>query len=338
MNNYFARLVPVVYEHAAAFLGRSPWEVGYSADLLVQAHEAAWKEYHHSPLTVGIDVYNLEAECYGARVEKPEGNEVPSIKDFILGSCEEIEKLSFFDPLKSGRFPLIFQAAKALREKLPSVDIRIPLGGPFSIASNLVGFDTLLVEAFSEPEMVRQALLHLAEGQLRIASIAKTEGFDITFFESAATPPLLSPELFESVELPALKHVLEGVGELFAHRPSFIMGGNTFPVLAYVLACNPGFIICPGETDQAAFMEAVKTHRDLSVRINMKVETVANGSEEELFQEAKRVFHLALGRNPLLIGTGVLPYNVPPSRVHRIEAFVKQCMEEQRDRDGFRGA
>ena len=332
MNSPLVQVVPVVYEHAAAFVGKSPWEVGYSADLLVQAHEAAWKEYRHSPLTVGIDVYNLEAECYGARVEKPEGNEVPSIKEFPLSSCEEIEKLSLFDPLRSGRFPLIFQAAKMLRKKLPSMDIRIPLGGPFSIASNLVGFDTLLVEAFSEPEMVRRALLHLAEGQLKIASTAKTEGFDVTFFESAATPPLLSPELFETVELPALKRIMEGTGALFPHRPSFIMGGNTFPVLQYVLECNPGFIICPGETDQAAFMEAVKPRRDLAVRINMKVEIVANGSEEELFQETKRVFRLALGRNPMLIGTGVLPYNVPPSRVHRIEEFVAQCLEELQGR------
>jgi hypothetical protein len=34
----------------------------------------------------------------------------------------------------------------------------------------------------------------------------------------------------------------------------------------------------------------------------------------------------------MLIGTGVLPYNVPPSRVHRIEEFVAQCLEELQGR------
>lgn len=331
MKNSMIQLVPVVYEHAAAFLGKSPWEVGYSADLMAQAHIAAWKEYRHSPITVGIDVYNLEAECYGARLEKPEGNEVPSIKDFPFQSCEDIIRLPLFDPLKAGRFPLVFEAARRIRQAIPEEDIRIPVGGPFSIASNLIGFEALLVEAFSEPDKVREALLHLAEGQLRIAQAARTEGFDLVFFESAATPPLLSPELFQIVELPALKRVMDGTGELYGHRPSFIMGGNTFPVLSYVLECRPSFIICPGETDQEAFMEYLKPMQDLRVRVNMKVETVARASEEDLFQETRRVFFLTQGRNPRLIGTGVLPYTVSPSRVHQLETFVERCIHEERN-------
>jgi uroporphyrinogen-III decarboxylase len=331
MKTHSTLLVPVVYEHAAAFLGKSPWEVGHSADLMARAHIKAWKEYRHSPITVGIDVYNLEAECYGARVEKPEGTEVPSIKEFPFQSVEEILRLPLFDPLQTGRFPLVFQAARTVRETIPDVDVRIPLGGPFSIASNLVGFETLLVGAFSEPDQVREALLHLAEGQLRIAQVARSEGFGITFFESAATPPLLSPELFQQVELPALKRVIEGTGELYGQRPPFIMGGNTFPVLPYVLECRPSFLICPGETDQKAFMEYLKPIQDILVRVNMVVEIVANGSEEDLFQETRRVFLLTRGRNPRLIGTGVLPYNVNPDRVHLMEEFVERCVREEQD-------
>ena len=69
---------PVVYEHAAKFIGRSPWEVSRSADLLVEAHAAAYAVYRHTPVVAGIDVYNVEAEAYGAVVGASRGNEVPS--------------------------------------------------------------------------------------------------------------------------------------------------------------------------------------------------------------------------------------------------------------------
>ncbi|MFQ3621778.1 MAG: uroporphyrinogen decarboxylase family protein, partial [Spirochaetales bacterium] len=326
MGNKNIHLVPVVYEHAAAFVGKTPWEVAYNSKLLAKAHEAAWKEYHHPSITVGIDVYNLEAECYGAKVERPEGMEVPSIKEYPYQSCEEISQLPFFDPEKAGRFPLIFEAAETLRKTLGDIDLRVPLGGPFSIASNLIGFENLLIETISDPATVKSTLIHLAEGQLHIARAGKERGFGVTFFESAATPPLLSPELFREVELPALQVVMEGTAAMYSERPVFIMGGDTLPVLPDVLACKPSFIICPGETDQVAFMDYMKAHREVRVRINMVVEIVAHGSEEELWQECKRVFEIAKDFDPLLIGTGVLPYNVSPSRVHLLEQFVKELL------------
>jgi hypothetical protein len=68
---------PVVYEHAAKFIGRRPWEVSRSADLLVEAHAAAYGVYRHAPIVAGIDVYNVEAEAYGAVVGASRENEVP---------------------------------------------------------------------------------------------------------------------------------------------------------------------------------------------------------------------------------------------------------------------
>jgi len=60
---------PAVYEHAARFVGRTPAEVSGDAELLFQAHRGAYLEYRHQPIAVGIDIYNLEAEAYGDKVE-----------------------------------------------------------------------------------------------------------------------------------------------------------------------------------------------------------------------------------------------------------------------------
>ena len=68
---------PVVYEHAARFVGRTPWEASRDPELMFAGHRAAYLEYRHQVIAVGIDIYNLEAEAYGARVEADAGRRHP---------------------------------------------------------------------------------------------------------------------------------------------------------------------------------------------------------------------------------------------------------------------
>ena len=75
---------PAVYEHAARFVERSPSEVSRDAELLYQAHRGAYLEYHHQPIAVGIDIYNLEAEAYGAKVEQMDGDAIPAVHQPLL--------------------------------------------------------------------------------------------------------------------------------------------------------------------------------------------------------------------------------------------------------------
>ncbi len=84
---------PVVYEHAAKFIGRTPWEVSRSADLLVEAHAAAYAVYRHTPVVAGIDVYNVEAEAYGAVVGASQGNEVPSVTGQLCRNAADVCRL-----------------------------------------------------------------------------------------------------------------------------------------------------------------------------------------------------------------------------------------------------
>jgi hypothetical protein len=59
---------PSVYEHAARVIGRTPGEVSRDGVLLSKGHIEAYRLYRHRPIVVGIDIYDLEAEAYGATV------------------------------------------------------------------------------------------------------------------------------------------------------------------------------------------------------------------------------------------------------------------------------
>ncbi|MHC4363221.1 MAG: uroporphyrinogen decarboxylase family protein, partial [Planctomycetota bacterium] len=62
---------PAIYEHMAKLVGRSPSEVSRSAGLLEQAVLAEYETYAPDMLTVGIDIYNVEAEALGSEVAFP---------------------------------------------------------------------------------------------------------------------------------------------------------------------------------------------------------------------------------------------------------------------------
>lgn len=314
---------PAVYEHAARFVGRTPWEVSRDAELLFAAHRAAWREYRHQVLAVGIDIYNLEAEAYGAVIERPEGNGIPSIHRPLLANFDDGLTLAPFDPQRDGRIPMVIAVGQRLQRELPDADVRIPVAGPFSIAFNLCGINALCENAALEPELTARLLWRLAENQAGFCRAVAAAGLDIMFFESAAAPPLLSPQQFHELELPALKRILSIAAECVGHPVPCIMGGNTFPVLDDLLGTDTRFLICNVETDQRAFVERVgSTHPHVKVRINMNSGAVVSSDPSRLYREVDRILAFAGGRPNCLLGTGALPFETPMSNMRLIREYV----------------
>jgi len=311
-----------VYEHAARFLGKSPWEVSRDGGLLADAHAAAYAAYAHAPVVVGIDIYNLEAEAYGCRVERPEGNSIPAIVQHPCGSVTEVASLPPLDPERAGRLPMVLDAGRRLKASLPAADVRIPVSGPFSLAANLVGLNTLLLESALEPDATRAALHALVQGQVRFAEAIAANGLDVAFFESAAAPPLLSPAQFRELELPPLREAMERVAGVVGHAVPCIIGGDTSTIVPEMLATGTDFLICPAETDREAFIEAMAPRPDVAVRINLDPRTYAQGTREAITAEIDAILALKDRHPRLLLGTGSIPYETPPETILFIKEYV----------------
>lgn len=306
---------PSVYEHAARLIDRGPWEVSRSARLMAEGHIKAYHLYGHRPVVVGIDIYNLEAEAYGAVVERPAGTGIPAISRPLCAEVEGLLCLTPFDPGRDGRAPTVIEAAHRVAEACPDAEVRVPVAGPFSIAANLVGFETLLSTLAICPDRVKEALCHLGNGQIGFCKEIARQGLGVAFFESAATPPMMSPEQFTTVELPALKAVLAGVREMTGTSVPCIIGGHTEPILDAILATGTGYLCCPAATDQKAFMEKMNAHPEVMVRINMDPRPLLTKNPEAIENEVDRVLGLAQNRRHVCIGTGALPYEADPEVV-----------------------
>lgn len=267
---------PVVYEHAARFVGRSPWQVSRDPELLYAAHRAAYLEYHHQVIAVGIDIYNLEAEAYGARVVIPDDEAIPAIHEPLLRSLEDGISIKPFDPGQDGRIRMVISVGQRLRREFPEADVRIPVAGPFSIAFNLRGINNLCEDAILRPSETAAMLMRLAENQAVLCRAIANAGLDVAFFESAAAPPILSPRQFRQLELPALKRILHVAAECVGHPVPCIMGGNTYPILNDILSTGTSYLACNVETNQKAFVEEVtRTHPQVKIRVNLDPGVVA---------------------------------------------------------------
>jgi uroporphyrinogen decarboxylase len=322
MESKHVQFCPSVYEHAARVIGKSPWDVSRDVELLSTAHIEAYRLYRHRPVVVGIDIYNLEAEAYGAVVSRAVGNAIPAIREYPYPSVKELISLEPFDPKTAGRIPKVIEAARRVSDNCPDTDVRIPLSGPFSLAANLVGFENLLCEIHFKPDLVAEALRHLVTGQVEFCKEVVRNGLDIAFFESAATPPLLSPQNFRQIELEALKEIMQKTSAVVGHPVPCIMGGDTLPILDDILHTGTGYVCCPAKTNQQKFMEKMRAHPEVTVRINMDARAITSKNFEVLEKEVDRVMALTDNRPNVCIGTGCLPFEAEPEVVLKTKEYI----------------
>jgi uroporphyrinogen decarboxylase len=316
---------PSVYEHAAAMIGRSPWDTSRDPELLYAGHRAAYLEYRHSPIVVGIDIYNLEAEAYGSKVRVPGENGIPAIHEALFSNVDEAIGVQPFDPAVDGRIPMVIEVGRTLKADLSGADVRIPVAGPFSIAFNLLGIEKICTELALQPGRTAKFLMRIAENQRGFCEAIVDAGLDVAFFESAAAPPLVSPMLFREIELPALKRAIQVAESIVGHPVPCIMGGNTYPILESILSTGTGYVVCNVETDQEAFVQRTRSsYPDVKVRINMDPGIVACTEPDRICKEVDRIVELAADHPNCLMGTGCLPYETPPANIRLINEYLDE--------------
>lgn len=314
---------PVIYEHAARFVGRTPWEVSRDPELMFEGHRRAYLEYHQQVIAVGIDIYNLEAEAYGGQIVEVQGDAIPAIHKPLLGSLEEGLTIKPFDPERDGRIAMVLSVGQRLKREFPQADVRIPVAGPFSIAFNLRGINELCLDAVLRPEELAQFLMRLAENQAALCRAIAKAGLDVAFFESAAAPPILSPRQFHDLELPALRRILVVAAECIGHPVPCIMGGNTYPILADILSTGTNYLACNVETNQAAFVEtASRVSPPVKIRVNLDPGVVTCHDPQRIYRAIDHVLQIVGGRTNCVMGTGAMPLETPPDNIRLIREYL----------------
>jgi len=317
---------PAVYEHKAALIGTTPSRMSRDAALFEQAIVREIEVYQPDMVVIGCDVYNVEAEAVGCKVRIFNSNDVPSICERIIAPGGDISRLRLPNPQADGRMPVNLEAGKRIQKRFGRERIiRGALSAPFSLACELAGPEQLLLALLDRPKWVAE-LLSFCAGVIRAYGKAFIErGLGVILFDSHASPPLVSPDLYKKIILPPTAEVIHYFRfDLGIPLVPYIMGGDTKILLDSMLETGTNNILCDYKSDLGYFVNYLKDEPVL-VRANLDPYFLLTAPPDAIKARAREV--LAVGRRHprFMLGTGILPYDMPPEKV----IAVRQVLAEE---------
>jgi uroporphyrinogen decarboxylase len=318
--------VPAVYEHKAALIGRTPSEVCRDGGLLEEALLRELETYGPDMLTVGVDVYNVEAEALGCRVRYFEdSNDVPAVDSPILMDASGLDKLGIPDAESDGRMPLFLETADRLQhEKGAELVVRGALTGPFSLACALLGTEEVLVGTADDPATIRRLLDFCGRVTAAFGRAFLARGVAVVMFDSKASPGAASPRVFREFVLPVYRDlVMPSLSAAGARHVPLIIGGDTTPILEDLLRTGAGQLLCDAGSDVEAFKKRCGEERR-PFRVSVDARLVHRGRPDEVKAEALRLLGATRGQPGLLFGCGVVAYDTDPANVLALRAALQE--------------
>jgi uroporphyrinogen decarboxylase len=317
---------PAVYEHKAALIGETPSRMSRDAGLLEKAIVREIEVYQPDMVVVGCDVYNVEAEAAGCKVRFYDSNDVPSISEAIIAPGDDISGLRAPDPEKDGRMPVNLEAGERIqrhfgRERI----IRGALSAPFSLASELAGPEPLLLDLMDQPEWVSKLLAFSASVIKAYGKAFVERGLGVILFDSHASPPLVSPRLYEEIILPPTAEVIRYFRfDLGVPLVPYIIGGDTRILIDSMLATGTNNILCDYKSDLGYFVNHLKD-KPVLLRANVDPSFLLAASIDKIKARVREV--LAVGRRHpgFMLGTGILPYDMLPEKIIAVREALAEA-------------
>ncbi len=309
--------VPAVYEHKARLVGRRPSEVCRSLDLLLEALDRELEVYGPDALTVGLDVYNVEAEAAGCGVRYfDDSSDVPAVTAPLVAGPGDLGRLGRPDPGRDGRMPLMLEAAARLNRAVGAeVAVRGALCGPFSLACALAGTEEVLVATVEEPRYVRALLEYAARVAADFGAAFLERGVEPVLFDSKASPAAASPRVFREFVLPVYRDLLvPALRAAGARTVPLVIGGDTTPILEDLIATGAGQLLCDAGSDLGLFARRCREEKR-ALRVSVDARLVHRGTPDEIRRVAGRLLEATAGEAGLLFGCGVVAYDCDPKNV-----------------------
>ena len=311
--------LPAIYEHKAWFIGSTPSAISRDADLLTRALLAEFEAVGPDALVVGVDVYNLEAEAVGCEVTFYEGNDtsIPGIRhgDHGIKPGDDLTQAPLPNPLRDGRMPVNLTAARQVRRELgDDYWLRGAISGPFSLAVNLVGAETLFMACVDEPEWVHGLLAYANRIIKRFAQGYIDAGAELVVFDSQASPELLSPGMFAEFVLPVTRDLAQWAAGQGVRNLPLIIGGNTTPIAERLIETGCNNLLCDFTADFDRWASLCRTHRR-ALRRNLAPHLLVNGTPEEIHAAAQREVTRGRDLPGFIMGTAVIPFGTPLANI-----------------------
>ncbi len=316
--------VPTIYEHAAFLIGKTPTDIARDAGLLAESQAAAYETYGHDLVVVGADIYNIEAEALGCRVQYyPDGADIPGLVSHVLRE-KPLDKLRVPPPHSAGRMPLLLEATAAVKKRLGGeVPVNGTVVGPFTLASLLFGYEDFVVEMLSEPEHAEQILDFALEVGVAFGREFVRLGAGVSVNESWISQPVLSPDLYRRFVKDRHRRLVERLKEAGAAGVAIISGGDTTAISDDLIATGTSLLMADYCSDQLHYKRKAMA-AGITLRGSIDSKLVRSGPPEAIAAATRRILELCAGGGRFLLGCGVVAYDTPPEHLLAMKQAVME--------------
>ena len=317
---------PAIYDYKVNFSTNPSNLFGQTEDELVDAVDKEIQLLKAEVVTCGYDIYNIEAEALGAKVNREEKDFFPDINKALITNLGEMDKLPVLKKT-GGRMPVFINATKELSRRFrDTVYIRGAVSGPFSLAGTIYQNDQLIMDCMINPQGVTQLLDYCTDVILTYIRGFVEAGEDVVIFDSLASPPLISPEIYDDLIFPFHHRIFEFLKNAGVQNRPLIMGGNTLPIMDQLTKTGANQLLLD-YVIPLKDMGAVLDQYKLAFRINIDPGLVACNDQNQIANQITKIFGFLGHRSNLLIGTGILAKETPLENIQFIKEYITKHYE-----------
>ena len=307
--------IPAIYDLKPAFLQADPHTFGQNKQDIIDALIFEAEQLEADSLTAAYDIYNIEAEAVGCTVLRDPKILMPEIEKPLISTLSELDKLEIPGGI-SGRMGGFIQAAEFLLSRYESsIPVRGGISGPFTMATKIFPKEALLMETVTNPEKLIPLLRFCTETVKIYAKAFADIGAGVVVFDSFVSPPMISPQTYQELILPFHRdifHFLESLGVL---QRTLIIGGNTLSILQDIVSTGATQFLLDFTIPMEAINNVLQEFPDTAFRVNLPPSVFISRNTSELKDIINKTLNSLKYHKNLIIGTGILPPNVPPANI-----------------------
>jgi len=151
-----------MHEFAMGYCDVSGVKFYQDAELYVRGILDTAKAFQIDIPDIVWDAYNVEAEALGVKVFFSENSSPALDQTPLIQNESDLAKLKIPNPSTSGRYPWVRDCMQVF-EELTGVPTPLTFCSPFSLATLLVGYEKLVMQAYTNPQFVHKVLTVITE-------------------------------------------------------------------------------------------------------------------------------------------------------------------------------
>jgi uroporphyrinogen decarboxylase len=307
--------MPAIYDLKPAFLQSASHSFGQRDQDIIEALTFEAERLEADSLTSAYDIYNIEAEAVGCSVLRNPKIGMPEISEPLIDTTGEIEKLEGIQ-VTGGRMGIFISAAENMIQKYGDhIPVRGGISGPFSMATKIIPKEALLMETVVNPDRVI-SLLEFCTQTIKIYAKAFAEiGAGVVVFDSFVTPPMLSPQAYRDLVLPFHKEIFHCLENKGVQQRTLIVGGNTIPILDDIVSSGATQFLLDFTIPLEEVTTVLQEFPSTAFRVNLPPSPFTARDTVILEGDIDKLLKSLKNYQNLIIGTGILPPNVPASNI-----------------------